>query len=188
MGAISLDLLKKIASAKATGGGTIIRDGIYRFLIHKMMIEKKWKGICFIVEFEVVDAKVAIEGVTPNSIGSMCGYVVNLDRNPSAPGNTKALILGLLGVDESKLVNAAGQPASEDEQHAQIAECVAWAISEQNPCRGMLIDDVTFRKEIQSGTNAGKPFTGHNWARVEQQPGEVAQRRAQMDSKVKQAA
>jgi hypothetical protein len=188
MGQISLDLLKKIASARATGGGTIIRDGIYRFMIHKMMIEKKWKGVCFIVEFEVIDAKPAIDGVAPNPVGSVCGYVVNLDRNPSAPGNTKALILGLLGIDESKITNAAGQPASEDEQHAQIAECVAWAISEQNPCRGMLLDDVTFRKEIQSGANAGKPFTGHNWARVDQTPEQVAARRAEIDLKVKKAA
>lgn len=189
MGNLSAELLKKIATASASGGGTPIKDGIYRFMIHKMMIDKKFKGVCFIVEFDVVDAKSSIDGVTPNPVGSRCSFVVNLDRNVSAPGNTKALILALLGVDESKILDPkTGQPASDDERNRQIGEVVAWAVSETNPTRGMYLDDTTYRKEIISGANAGKPFTGHSWARVEQTPDEVAARRAEIDAKQKAAA
>lgn len=179
-------LLEKIARSQASGGGTVIKDGVYRLMILKMMVDKKFKGTCFIVEFEVVESKPAIEGVTPNAPGSRCSYVVNLDRNVSAAGNCKAIILALLGVDESKLTHE-GKPATDEQKVAQIMECVAWCVGEQNPTRGMLIDDTTFRKEIQSGANAGKPFTGHIWARVEQTPAEIASRRQAIDAKQKAA-
>ena len=184
--ALSKDLLDKIARAQASGSGTVIKDGIYRLMITKMMIDKKFKGTCFIVEFEVVESKVAIEGVTPNAPGSRCSYVVNLDRNVSAPGNCKAIILALLGVDESKMTHE-GKPATDEQKIAQIMECVAWCVSQENPTRGMLLDDTTFRKEIQNGANAGKPFTGHNWSRVEQTAEEIAARRQAIDAKQKAA-
>lgn len=161
-------LLKKIAEAKATAGGNLIRDGLYVFVIRKLILDQKFKGTCFIAELEVVESAVAVEGVEPNKPGSACSYVLNLDTNVSAPGNMKQFVLALLDLPEDST------PAE------KLMKEIGKLVGDDQPARGRLIGDETYRKTIQTGKNAGQPFTGHRWTHVDQDDKDVASRRAAM--------
>jgi hypothetical protein len=170
-------LLKKIAQSKASAGGNIIKDGNYVFEVVNLLLESKFNGSMFIAEFQVREAVASGEKdssgvpVEPNKIGSMCSYVVNLDKNISAAGNAKALILALYGLDEAEV--------SEEDFLAALS-----AVTEKDqPARGMLIADSTFRKTIRGGPNAGKPFTAHRWQNVAQVADDIAARRKAQESK-----
>lgn len=171
------DVFKKIAQAKATGsGGNQIRDGRYEFTILKLLMEQKFTGMCFIAEFLVDAAQATEPGVETNPVGSTCGYVVNLDGNgkQSAPGNIKAFVLALLDKKD------------EDVTADDVADVLEKLVSAAQPARGMRIGDETFRKTIQKGANAGKPFTAHRWKHVPGQTDEdVAKRRAELDAEGK---
>lgn len=174
------DLLKKVASAQASGGGNNIRDGIYTFEICNLLLEKKYKGEIFIVEFLVRDAKAVQEldkqgkPVVPNEPGSRCSWVLNLTKNESAPGNMKKFFLDLYGYAEHEV--------TPDE----LATVLDMALAGDQPCRGWLIGDETYRKTIQKGPNAGQPFTAHGWKTIsatgDNAPERVAERRAKQES------
>lgn len=164
-------ILSKIANAKATAGGNIIKDGKYLFTLMNIICEQKFGGTMFIVEMLVDEAQAVFPGVEPNKPGTMASYVVNLDKNVSAAGNAKAFVLALLGYKESDV-------AMDDDFIAALAELT----SANQPARGMRIADETFRKEIRSGKNAGSPFTAHRWQRVDQTPEAIAKRRTEVES------
>jgi hypothetical protein len=167
-------IFQKIANSRASMGGNRITDGKYLFLIKKMLIEAKFDGTMFIVEFKVLAAEGILPDVQPNKVGTTASYVVNLDKNISAGGNAKAFVLGLLGYKEDEVAPA--------DVEATLADLTDTA----QPARGMLIADETYRKPIRSGPNAGKPFTAHRWTYVGQNaPEEVAKRRAELDAEEK---
>jgi hypothetical protein len=184
-------LLAKIAKASASKGGNNLKDGCYKLTILNILLEAKTDGNMFIVEF-MVDESRAIPGmyelggkavwqcenakeVVPNAAGTQANYVLNLDKNKSAPGNIKAFVLELMGETEDT--------ATEEDVESTLGEL----ISKAQPARGMRIDDETFRKKIKSGENAGKPFVGHNWSHVKMTSDEVAARRATLDKADAQA-
>lgn len=171
---ISASNLSKIAGASASGGGTYIRDGEYAFLIEKVIGEKKFNGETLIVEFFVVRAKPSSDPTVtapPNPVGSRCSYVINLDKNPSAPGNVKAFLMALMGISDVK-----------DEK--EFVDTINEMCGDGQPARGMLIGDETFRKPIQKGPNAGKPFTGHNWKHIPITAEQITANRAILDSQM----
>jgi len=171
-------LLARIAKAQASIGGNIIRDGIYKFVITKMVHEQKFNGNMFIVEFKVlesqsypdiVDEKTG-KPVTANAVGTTCSYVLNLDKNIAALGNAKSFVMALVGeTDEGSI---------DEEDFQQTLEAL---LSKDQPARGMAIGDETFRKPIQKGPNAGKPFTGHRWKHIEESEDQIAARRSELD-------
>lgn len=218
---LSAKMAKMIAQARPTGGGIVITDGIYVLEIVRMIIDAKFSGTCFIVELIVVtstpnftDEKGNV--VAPNKAGTTCSYVVNLDKNLNAAGNCKAFVLALLGLKEDELTYdddkfnegglpgdngkmlpdrwvqvQKGAPMSDDHRMIDIMKTVADLVGEDQPARGMLIGDTTFRKEIkgiQNPANKGKPFTGHNWQTIEQTDDEIAARRKLQDNPTKAAA
>lgn len=161
---------RKIVSASASGGGNIIRDGKYVFDVIRCLTKRAFRGgTVFIAELDVVDAEPTTPGVEPNRPGTTASWVLNLDNNPSAPGNVKGFLLALLGVDEARV--------SQDELESTTVDVV----SDAQPARGMRIADETFRKVIRGGPNAGKDFVAHRWQNVQQTPQEVAARRAALD-------
>ncbi len=170
--ALSTSNLSKIATSSASGGGTLIRDGKYLFMLSKVIGEKKYKGETFIAEFVVMRSEAVEEGVTPNAPGTLCSYVVNLDRNESAAGNVKSLVLALLGIDEG----------SKEVTIEAFSATVNNLCDSTQPGRGMLLADSTFRKIIRSGPNAGKPFTGHKWEHVANTAESIAAHRAMLDA------
>lgn len=172
-------VLEKIAKARASAGGNYIRDGKYRFLVHRLLLEDKFSGTCFIAELEVVSAEAQFPDITPNQPGTMASYAVNLDGNgkQSAPGNIKAFVLALLGFEENEVSDG------------DVAEALDGLTSDAQPGRGMYIDTETWRKQARSGKNAELDEKGrgkllmNSWAHVEQTEAEVAERRKQIDSK-----
>jgi len=168
--ALSVALLEKIKNAKTTSGGNNIFDGQYVFEVHRLLLDGKFKGTMFIAELGVLESEAVLPDVKPNMPGTTCSVAVNLDTNVSAPGNMKAVVLALLNKVEAELSGDA------------FLKEVERLTGPDQPARGMLIADETYRKTIQSGPNAGKPFTGHRWVHVDQTPAEVAERRKMIDA------
>lgn len=173
---MSRALFEKIAKAKASGGGTLINDGKYTFMVKKLIAENKFKGACFIAELFVVKSEDTFTGVEANKKGTSCSFVLNLDKNIAAAGNAKAFLLALDGRKESDVKDeefiALLEEATNDDPTRGVVQ----------PLRGALIADETFRKTVQSGPRAGQPFTGHNWSHIEQTGEELAKRRAELDA------
>jgi hypothetical protein len=171
-------LLARIAKAQASVGGNLIRDGIYKFAITKMVLEQKFNGNMFIVEFKVLESasypdivdEKSGKPVTANGVGTTCSYVLNLDKNIAAMGNAKSFVMALVGeTDEGSI---------DEEDFQQTLDAL---LGKDQPARGMAIADETFRKPIKSGANAGKPFTGHRWKHIEETEEQIAARRAEFD-------
>jgi len=173
-------IFARIAAAKASVGGNIIRDGKYTFGILKMLAdsEAKFNGHMFIVEFtvlaseslpDIVDEKSG-KPVLANAVGSTCSYVLNLDKNIAAMGNAKSFVMALLN-----------QPNESEIDLEDFAETLEALVAQDQPARGMIIKDETFRKTIRGGVNAGKPFTGHRWQYVEETEEQIKARRAEFD-------
>ena len=171
-------VLAKIAEAQATGGGTAIRDGRYRFEILNLLLEQKYTGMCFIAELKVVNAEKVFEDIEPNKPGTTCSYVVNLDGagKLSAPGNIKAFVLALLGDNG-------------DVSNQEFQNYLASLVEPSQPARGMHLDSSTWRKFSRSGKNTtadakGRPpMVMNSWTYVEQTDAEVKARRAELDKK-----
>lgn len=175
--AIKKELLKKIADAKTSVGGTPIRDGEYILVVKRILCEEKFKGMFIIPEFDVVEAEATHETVKPNPPGSDCSCAWAMDKagkaGEAAKGNIKQFaeaLLDLAGADEimAKLGEYAGESGSEDSLRA----------------RGMLIAARTQRKKTQTGENAGKEGVYPVFFHIEGQTDEeIAARRAELDSK-----
>ena len=185
---LSQTLLMKIATAQATANRRPnIRDGEYLFEVRQLLSEQKRKGHCFIIELGVIEAKPSADphrpGIEPNPVGSICGNVVNLDTNDSAPRNVKRFVLGLLGFDEETMTHEDGSPMTADEKVAEVMATYADLVAPNQPARGMLVRGITFHSIIKTGPNAGKPFVGCNWEYVPDQTDDmIAARRKLIDS------
>lgn len=195
MAGVTDDIYKQIADAKASAGGTALRDGEGLIVVRKLLVEKKHKGIMFIAEGKVLEAnavdvpdefrtlaefETGADGIkrqkliTPNKAGTDASYVVNLGKE-SGPGNAKAFLLGIDGTPESEI---------DPEKFMAMIKRVT---SQEQPFRGALLRFKSFRKLIQKGANAGKPFTAFAWVHVPQQIAEMQARAAQLDADDKQA-
>lgn len=168
----------KIASASATGGGNNIRDGVYKLMVEKVHIQHGHTGECFISEFRVIEASangsVDEQGrqIVPNAPGSTCSMVCNLTKHESAAGNAKAFVVNAL----------AGLGLTEDKINA---ETMAYVCSENNPLRGLLVTDETYRtvnKGRANAANAGKPLTLNKWKPIAQTEADVNAQRAYLDA------
>lgn len=181
---INQALLKKIAEAKTNAGGNIIKEGKYLLEIEKIILEQMNSGMCFIVEFHVLEAMKINPAVEPNAIGSKCSMVVNLDGagKLSAPGNIKSFTLALLGFTEDP---AKVTPTCQLATVPEIMETVDELCAESNPGKGMLIAGETFSKLTRTEK---KPFVGVNWSRVNQTADEIAKRRAAQEARATVAA
>ena len=171
-------ILKKIAEARASGGGNLIQDGKYRLTVLKLLLEQKYNGTCFIAEFLVDTAMAVFDDVKPNAPGTTCSFVVNMDGagKLSAAGNIKQFILALMGEEEGNVTGSDFQ--------ATLGEL----ISDAQPARGMQIDDETFRKFARSGKNSeadskGRPpMTMSRWTTVRQTAEEITAQRKTLDA------
>lgn len=161
--------LKKVAQAKASGGGNYILDGRYVFAVKNVLLRNGHRGDSFIVEFIVQDAKPAsyeVDGKVPahNPVNSECSFIANLSKE-SAAGNIKAFTLALLGYKEEEV-------SAED-----FETTLGDLLNKDNPARGMVIGCTTFRKE----TKEKKWITLPSWTTLENSPEATAARRALID-------
>lgn len=167
------DYYAQIAAAAASGGGTYINDGRYKFMIEKLFRKDSnfaGGGTSFIAEFRVLDAEPDPSNPTvkPNPVGSTCSVVAVVSKHASAFGNIKALLLGALG--------ALG--FTEEEITPEI---IVKAFN-SDELRGIMLEDATYRKNIKSGANAGKPITLHKWTSIPQTEAQIAEQRAGLDA------
>lgn len=167
---------KMVKDAKASGSGEFIRDGIYVFLVERIIEQKGYEGECCIAEFRVVTAEALDEKVKPNPPGSTCSVIYNVTKNREAAlGNIKKLMMGLYGVAEDEV--------SEELYGATVGDA--------NPSRGMLIGCRT-RRVINKGkvnpANRGMEMTVPGWETVEQDEASVAKRCAELDAAAAKAA
>lgn len=177
---ISETMLKKIAAAKATGGGRRYTDGKYLLEVLETKWKEGFKGESFIVKVNVKESEPNLEpdfledngkpAAAPLAPGFTFDVVSNLTKNDMAAGNVKAYILALFGADENT--------TSDDEVIAAMKQVCAPG----QPARGMLIRMETYRRRIQSGANVGKWFIGANWYNVPQTPEEISARRKVQES------
>ncbi len=168
------DVFSKIANASATKGGNNLRDGKYRFVIERVQLHTGHTGTCIIPELRVVKADRTEKDVEPNAVGSTTSCVWNLSQHDSAPGNVKAFVLAVLGLDE-----ASTPPA-------KMQELSATMVSEGQPFRGIEIDVTTMRRVNQGRKNAanrGQIMVLPNWQHVQGQTREsIASNRTMLDT------
>jgi len=160
------DIAKEVGKARVSGGGNYILHGNYPALMVKDWIyEKKYSGRCIVLEMIVVEShkNVVYEGATkvddePNAIGSECSTVANFDggSKESASGNSRAPVLGLFGLEDSKIDDAAIELALKRVCNEKIAN-------------GMILACTTFPKEKRS--KRGEYITGLKFECVSK-PGE----------------
>ena len=150
------DILKQISEAKTSEGGNYIRSGTYVLEVKKIIVKKNRKGIPdgigeFIVRESIATGR-DLEGkdTAPNKVGETVASVIDLTKD-TGPGNFKAMLLGVLGVED--------KPG--DAEFAQkIQKNAGIIISDSQPARGTLVrcEAVTIRKKD------GGPFTKLNWS------------------------
>lgn len=159
MAGLPKDMAEEVGKSSSTGGGNYIRHGNFTFMIKKwFFLLSPTKERCIIVELFVIDSvaktvyhdQVAINEV-PNAIGSDCSEVANFDGKgkQSAPGNARAVVLGLFGLVE-------GSVTPELVQSTLDHVC-----NDNSPAAGMLIRCSTFPKEKRQ--TPGEWITGRNW-------------------------
>ena len=149
------NIAKQVADARVTGGGTYIEHGDYDLMVTKWDYQELQNKV-MIHEFLVINAKAkqVKEGEKvymsePNPVDSACSYVVDFDGagKLSAPGNVRAVVLGLFGFKENDV--------SGDVVQKTLSDCV------DGKANGMILRCSTFPKEIKS--KRGEFITGMNW-------------------------
>jgi hypothetical protein len=141
-GSGSNDPFDRVGSSEATERGVFVLPGVYPLLycdVLKMIRSRKGADL-FIAEFDILDSK-----VTERPVGTRMLWIVNFAHDP-APGNVKAFLAALMGVDPEE-VDAAG---------------AKYACSQENPCHGRLIRC----QASETLTRAGGTFTVCSWTTV----------------------
>jgi hypothetical protein len=133
-------LISQISNASASKGGNNLRDGKYKLIIERVVLNKGHEGTCVIPELRVVSAERVEQGVEPNDVGSSISCVWNLEKHrETAPGNVKSFVLAVTGMDEGKT------PAEE------VQKATASMLADPYAFRGLEVEVTTYRK-----TNQGK--------------------------------
>jgi|CXWL01.1.fsa_nt_gi hypothetical protein len=157
----------RVRKSKAAGKKSeFIRDGKYIFgvlqIISKVSTES---GLNFIARLLVLKAESKGDldpktkaPVVPNPVGSVVGYVQQLDAYPkTAPGNVKAFMLSLGGMSESD-GDAMTEVDLGDGKKVQMSNLEVLGEGASGPdqlARGMLIACSTRQGAVKSGKNAG---------------------------------
>ncbi len=188
--------VKKIVAAKPAGGGNPVRDGKYLFAIKNLQIKPGDKNdgkVWFIAEFFTVTAapvdvppeliRADVPVTTPNTVGSDCSMVVDLNTQ-MGPANVKEIAAADLNVKHDQITEdmlALWISTNVEVPGGNPAWKVAGAIP--NPMQGRVLACLTRRSLVKTGPNAGKPGIRLNWSNVAQTPEERSQFRALLTPK-----
>lgn len=173
MGGISPELLAKIAGAKASQGGNIIRDGKYDLVVTSLKVEPGEGGVFWKPEFIVRKCEAVQDDVKPNAVGTTCHAICNFTTNKSAAGNAKALVLAILGFTEDQVSNE------------EFSKALAEAVSDAQPLRGMLVRAETYRRKIEKGKHSGEMGVYPKWIHIPMTPDEITASRKMLDTESK---
>lgn len=186
----------KITTATTSGGGTPIRDGIYKFLVERAFMNNGHNGECFIAELRVLES--SSNGATddlgkpviPNPAGSQASLVCNITKYDAAAGTAKKFITAALeglGYTLETLGDRIAQ--AQGRQKGSAEDAIAYVCSESNPLHGVMVHDQTYQslnKGRYNTANAGKKMTNHNFGHIQQDEAAVqAQRKYLAENKPK---
>jgi hypothetical protein len=192
--------VKKIVESKPAGGGNPIRDGKYVFAIKSLTIkpsDKKGPEVWFIAEFFVVSAapvdvppefilpvgdKNHTPVTTPNTVGSDCSMVVDLNSQ-MGPANVKELAAADLGLKHDQINDENLSKWLSDNVEVPGGNPTWKATGLANPLQGRFLALTTRRSLTKTGKNAGKPGIRCNWDHLAQTPSERAAVRAMLQPK-----
>lgn len=181
---MSTGAFARMSAAKPSEGGNIIKDGNYKFLIEKVIINNGYNGEAFVAEMRVMEAQAngatdeQGRPVAPNAVGTTASVICLFKQGDIAFNNAKKVLIaatGGLGYTEEQLT----------------PETMAYLCSEQNPLRGVAVICETYRgvnKGRSNPANAGKPLTLCKWKPIEQSEDDVKAQRTYLDATSAKAA
>lgn len=160
-------IFSRAKKAQATGKKSeFLRDGSYVLGVLQIISKKSdQSGLNFIARMLVLKSEskgdldpVTQKPVIPNPVGSVVGYIQQLDAYPkTAPGNVKAFMLELGGMTEQE-----GDTIEEVEidgkkvQMSRLEILGEGAAGPEQLARGMLLNCSTRQAQVKTGKNAGK--------------------------------
>lgn len=192
----------RVKKSKATGKKSeFLRDGKYVLGVLQIMSKvSEQSGLNFIARMVVLkseskgdlDPKTK-QPVIPNPVGSVVGYIQQLDAFPkTAPGNVKAFMLELGGMSEAE-----GDTIEEveiDGKKVQMSKLEILGEAAGGPeqlARGMILTCSTRQAAVKTGKNIGAINTYPQFSHVGEDPAstefggnndaDVARRRAEWD-------
>jgi hypothetical protein len=171
--ALKASVAKKIADAKAAGGGNRLcdRKGDYVLAIRRVLINDGHKGLMFIPEMRVMKSTPKDGGSAPWAEGSnvSCAWALNKggDAGSAALGNIKEFCSAVFGLDLDGMTEE------------QVLEEVGPYVGEKGDpdseaARGVIVLASTYDKSIERGPNAGKVGTFAHFTHVSEDDGNSA--------------
>lgn len=148
----------KIAGSTVFGKADRFKDGRGVLIVKNVLSKAGQKGDMFIMEF-VVDSVEPKDGKPCNGKGDTIAQALNLTTNQSAPGNAKAFILALMGVEEDPNLASTITEICNDDPQAKDDDGDLLGVQ---PARGMRIAFETYH----TTTKAGADFLGVNYFTV----------------------
>lgn len=156
----------RVKKSKATGKKSeFLRDGKYTLgVLQIMSFQSEESGLNFVAKMLVLkseskgdlDPKTK-QPVIPNPVGSVVGYIQQLDAYPkTAPGNVKAFMLELGGMSEAESEEL--EEIEIDGKKVQMSRLEILGESAEGPeqlARGMLLTCSTRQAAVKSGKNQG---------------------------------
>lgn len=202
------DVLGKFKSTRAAGGGNFFKDGKGVACVKMFKHDNTYDGQQLTTEFKIISSeKIDVRDdagnvldVEPNKPGSSVTWLAQYEQFESAHAAAKALTYALAGAEEmgddefeETYKNMAdfhvfeGQGPVYDANGVNTGTVRPYSEKDrQNPARGMLIGFETYRRNIRSGPNAGKPIVLVKWASIGEAGGnsdaDIEARRAALDA------
>lgn len=176
MGGINSAIAAKLAAAKPTQSGNVIRPGNYVFECIKMLFMPQGNGVgqafggdMFVIELSVLESsptgELSRDGkpINPNAPGTVASYVINLSKMQNGGGDVKTFLMALLGEPEENIT----------------ADVITGACSDEQPYKYLKVKDQAWNKP-QKG-DPRKDFTRHRWETIPMTEADlisIAQRRS----------
>lgn len=140
--------------------------------VNKVLLEKMNDGLTFVLETVVVQASAKVTGdVKVPQKGAPLSDVQKLQIHKSAKGNTKAIILALVGKSDLPV-----------DQFKTLLDKMR---GESQPARGMLLAYDTVQKTVKKGERAGQTNTYAQFKHIDAASGNskeaIAERRAKLE-------
>jgi hypothetical protein len=188
--ALKASVAKKIADAKAAGGGNRLCDkkGDYVLAVRRILINDGHKGLMFIPEMRVMKSTAHDGAAAPWPEGSnvSCAWPLNKggDAGSAALGNIKEFCaatfgLNLDGMTEEQVLEEVGPYVGEKGD------------PDSEAARGVILLASTYDKKIERGGNAGKVGTFAHFTHISEEDGNSAEaieeRKALIDASEKGA-
>jgi len=154
-----LEDMDEIGKKRANVKSGNFRDGKGVVMIRKIVYGNMNDGPTYVVETEIIESHKTEPDVEPNTPGSTVAWVQKVRKHhQTAPGNIKAHILALEGVDEDTM-DASGK----------FGQVVAAYCDKTQPAAGVLMRYETYRQGTKANPNDKRTYV--RWANIPENEG-----------------